>query len=119
MRIVLPYPPTVNTYYTVARGRKILSKRGREFKKAAAVMAQHSYRIKTMCGPLAVSIDLTPPDRRRRDIDNTIKPVLDALTESRVWLDDSQIKELSVSMGQPMNGGECVVTVEPIIGMAT
>jgi len=32
--IELPWPPTVNTYYTVARGRKILSKKGRAYKEA-------------------------------------------------------------------------------------
>ena len=39
------------------------------------------------------------PDRRRRDIDGPIKPVLDAVTESHVaWDDDSQVVDMAVKV---------------------
>jgi crossover junction endodeoxyribonuclease RusA len=36
-------------------------------------------------------MDAFPPDRRRRDLDNIQKPVLDALQHAGVYEDDSQI----------------------------
>jgi crossover junction endodeoxyribonuclease RusA len=36
-------------------------------------------------------MDAFPPDRRRRDLDNIQKPVLDALEHAAVYEDDSQI----------------------------
>lgn len=44
-----------------------------------------------MMGPLNVHIDIFPPDKRRRDIDNCFKSVLDALQHAGVFWDDSQI----------------------------
>lgn len=94
----LPYPPSVNTYWrNIGRGRTILSKRGREYKRdvQAAVLEQMGRR-KAMSGRLRVSIWLTMPDHRCRDISNTIKAAEDALTTAGVWHDDEQIDQLVV-----------------------
>ena len=45
-----------------------------------------------------MNIQLFPPDRRRRDIDNVLKPLLDALEHGKAYIDDSQIKKLGVEM---------------------
>lgn len=47
-----------------------------------------------MTGRLSVEIDAHPPDRRRRDLDNLQKPLLDALEYAGVYEDDSQIDRL-------------------------
>lgn len=52
-------------------------------------------------GELSVSLQLVPPDRRKRDIDNYNKALLDALTHSGLWSDDSQIKSLAIEMQAP------------------
>lgn len=110
----LPYPPTVNTYYTVARGRKILSARGRRYKTDAVneVLAQQP-NAKPIEGRVSISIQLAPPDNRKRDLDNCLKPILDVLSESGVvWIDDSQVKRLQAEMLDKCAGGSCVVIVE-------
>jgi len=94
INIKLPWPPTVNTYYTIARNRKILSKRGREYKKEVAVLLLNEDRSVT--GRVEVYIDAFPPDKRKRDIDNIIKPLLDCLTDASVWGDDSQVDVLRI-----------------------
>ena len=95
--IKLPWPPTVNTYYTVARGRKILSKRGRQYKDdcAAEMLLQRPGKV---AGRLHVHIDAFVPDRRKRDLDNLLKPVLDSLGSgpNALFDDDSQIDQLAV-----------------------
>ena len=90
----LPWPPTVNTYYTVVKGRKILSKKGRAFK------ADCKYFIPKLPDPikgeLSVLVEVCMPDKRRRDLDNLLKPILDALGDYGVYEDDSQIVDLQI-----------------------
>lgn len=92
----LDWPPTVNTYYTVARNRKILSSRGRAFKSNAAGDLLEQKAPKGLDGKLEVNIDAYPPDKRKRDLDNIVKPVLDVLTNYGAWGDDSQVDVLRV-----------------------
>lgn len=49
-----------------------------------------------MAGSLAVAISCYPPDRRKRDLDNILKSLLDALCYSQVIVDDSCIDVLSI-----------------------
>lgn len=94
LQYILPFPPSVNGYWRAFRGRNILSKRGREY-RADALDAVGKVGGQ-LAGRLQVSLDLHPPDARRRDIDNYCKGVLDALTHAGVWLDDEQIDKLNI-----------------------
>jgi Holliday junction resolvase RusA-like endonuclease len=47
-------------------------------------------------GPLEMSVRLFPADFRTRDIDNVLKPLLDALEHAQVFANDSQIARLTV-----------------------
>ena len=94
----LPWPPTVNNYYTVARGRKIISKKGRQFKKDCFLHIIPAF--KKMDGPLVGDLILTigvcMPDKRRRDLDNLLKAIIDVLGDYGVYEDDSQIADLRI-----------------------
>jgi crossover junction endodeoxyribonuclease RusA len=50
-------------------------------------------------------MDAFPPDRRRRDLDNTLKAVCDSLAHVGVYEDDSQIDVLTVRRAQVVAGG--------------
>ena len=43
MEIVLPYPPSVNTYWRAVKGRVILSKKGREYRHAVNVAVASAF----------------------------------------------------------------------------
>ena len=110
IRLELPYPPSANTYWRSVvinnRVRVLLSRKGREYKMAV----QHACAAAGIAGKrithdVAIVISLYPPDRRRRDIDNSVKPLLDALTSAGVWLDDSQVCELTVKRMAIVRGG--------------
>ena len=45
---------------------------------------------------IEVYIDAYPPDKRKRDIDNILKPILDCLTDAAIWDDDSQVDVLRI-----------------------
>lgn len=61
--------------------------------------------------PLAVSLRLFRP-RRVGDIDNPLKPLLDALN-GRAWADDSQIVELHVSRRDDKQRPRVEVSIQP------
>ena len=91
MRITLPYPPQANHLYTIARGRKVLSTKGRAY-KAGVEKTCLIARIKPQTGNLKVSVWIYRP-RKIGDIDNALKSVLDSV-KGYAWNDDSQIIEL-------------------------
>ena len=91
----LPWPPTVNHYYTIARGRKILSAKGRAYKTNAAVECLRQNVPRPLTQRLEVNIDAYPPDKRKRDLDNIIKPLLEALQDYGMF-DDEQIDILRI-----------------------
>ena len=102
----------MNHYYTVARGRKILSPRGRNYKKEAGweVVAQSQHE-KYLEGDVSVFIRAYPPDKRKRDLDNILKPILDVLQDCDVIADDSQISDLRIQRFNPRKGGEVEILV--------
>lgn len=117
MKISLPFPPSVNHYWRhILMGKSIralISKRGREYRDEAlrACCVQHATNA-NINGRLAVTVHLCPPTRHKRDLDNYVKALLDALTHANVWGDDEQIDRLVIERGDVTSGGKAVVTIE-------
>lgn len=107
----LPWPPSTNGYWRAFRGRQILSKKGREYKKRIRAEFQIS---EPLVGDLAIEMILYPPDRKRRDCDNYLKATLDAMTHVGLWVDDSQIKDMRIVMCSPERPGRICLTVNRI-----
>jgi len=53
-----------------------------------------------------------PPDRRRRDLDNLQKALLDALAHGGAYHDDSQIARLTIQRRHVVPAGKVRVRVE-------
>lgn len=105
MLIELPFPPSMNTYWRNVKGRTLISKKGREYRKAVIDIFKN-YSSPKLTARISVEIDFYPPDRRRRDIDNSLKAPLDALTHAGVWEDDSQIDRLSIYRREVLSKGQ-------------
>jgi len=104
MILRLPYPPSVNHYWRHYRGRTVISAEGRAYRqRVLAALASgangNGPRKPPSGGRIALDMDAFPPDRRRRDLDNIQKAVLDSLEHGRVYLDDSQIDLLITRRG--------------------
>jgi crossover junction endodeoxyribonuclease RusA len=109
-RLELPWPPSMNSYWRNVAGRTLISKDGRIYRDR--IIAQGAAQgWGAHAGPVLVHITASPPDRRRRDLDNMLKPMLDALTHAHVWDDDSQIDGLHIVRALPVPGGLMVVEV--------
>jgi len=59
----------------------------------------------TITGDVKVAIKVLPGKRNKRDLDNNVKSLLDAFTKVKVWLDDSQVKEMSCKFGDTLVKG--------------
>jgi Holliday junction resolvase RusA-like endonuclease len=59
-------------------------------------------------------MEIYPPDRRRRDMDNTCKCVSDACTRAGVWHDDFQIDRLILIRKEPIKHGLVKLTANVI-----
>ena len=108
--VTLPWPPTVNTYWRAVNGRNILSKKARAYKKEAAIFLKRQ----DLKGDLQVMIRCNMPDKRRRDLDNLLKPLLDVMGDCGVYEDDSQISDLRILKSPYGEKGTVTITVMEI-----
>jgi len=116
MILTLPYPPSANTYWRRNGHRYFIAPAGVAF-RTEVVARCLAAGAKPLAGPVALTVTLVPGDRRRRDIDNVLKPLLDALTHGKAWADDSQVKRLIVAMGDPEpKRGRCMVNLMEMPG---
>lgn len=125
IKLLLPWPPSVNAMWRTPHkgplaGRTMLSTEGRAYRKAAndAATLQRVLRH-SLTGKLALLLVARPPDRRRRDLDNLLKGVLDALQHAAVIEDDGEIDDLRIRRGLVMRNGEIEVHISEIAGEAT
>lgn len=81
----------------------------RAYRKAVAEAVLLQARGIHLDGRLALTIIVQPPDRRRRDLDNVLKGLLDAMQHSGLIADDGNIDILSIVRANPIQGGRLVV----------
>ncbi len=112
MNITLPYPPSVNDYWKSRwTGKFIQHYISPEVRKFRQAVIRSLSDWDMILGPLAVRVDVFPPDRRARDLDNVCKGLLDALEHAGVYEDDSQICDLHLIRRDPAPPGRVEVTV--------
>jgi Holliday junction resolvase RusA-like endonuclease len=120
---VLPFPPSVNSMRTVARGRMISSSVYRDWQQeACAHLVYQGYGSADAIlvpGQVEVEIEFGRASKRKFDIDNHAKPILDLLVTYGVIEDDNNtiLTRLSlIARERGLNGA--VVTVIPIMEVA-
>jgi crossover junction endodeoxyribonuclease RusA len=110
--LALPYPPSVNMYWRRNKGMGMhISAEGKQFR--AEVIHQCCGKVGVM-GRILVDVRAYPPDKRKRDLDNIFKALLDALNHARMIEDDGLIDVLKIQRGEPTKGGQVVVTIVPL-----
>ena len=115
----LGWPPSVNHYWRLGNGHFHISSEGRAYKlRVAGVIAQAGLR--PLEGDVKITIDAFPPDRRKRDLENIQKCLLDSCAVRKgfatgLYLDDCQIKRIEATMHpyDPECAGRVTLTVSP------
>ena len=113
MKLTLPFPPSVNTYWRNTRKGVLISASGRSFRSnaVAAVYMQLGRKPKPIEFDVVVTVVISPPDRRQRDLDNYLKALFDSMTHAGIWKDDSQVKRMAVEWGPVAKGGFAEITI--------
>ena len=89
--IILPIMAcSVNKYYRNWQGRVLISKDGREFKKEIDLLLNNYEKIS---GKIQLKLILYFKDKRKRDVDNYAKVLIDCL-KNKLFEDDDQIYQL-------------------------
>ncbi|MEL8056371.1 MAG: RusA family crossover junction endodeoxyribonuclease [Pseudomonadota bacterium] len=102
----LPFPPTLNNLFAhgiinIGNGKQTVkrypSRRYKAWQKEAYPLLRLA-RLRYVYGPdIGVTIDITPPDSRRRDRDNYRKAILDALVKCQIIQDDCYVDQAPVT----------------------
>lgn len=100
MKIVLKGQPlsTQHIYRSVCRGSfpvRYMTREGKDLKELYQSEARNQYKGKVILANCDMEIILFFKDKRRRDVDNYNKLVLDSL-EGVVYEDDKQVQKLTV-----------------------
>lgn len=106
----LPYPPSVNHYWGQSGNRRFIGKKGVAF-RAAVLDAAIEADAHPLEGRLSVHIELFPPDRRKRDLDNVLKSLLDACEHANCYENDSQIDEIHIVRKEVVKDGACIIAI--------
>lgn len=127
IRLNLPYPPSVNHIWRRVKNKTVLSAEARRYRKSVtdtvmlAKQTGGALAVSTtgwylpLTGRVAISITFVPPDRRRRDLDNCLKAVLDALTHAGVWRDDELVDRLEVVRADPCPAAPMLAAVITVL----
>jgi len=97
-RLTLPFPPPLSACFTNVAGRgRVPTKRYTAWTKTA-LLESAIQRPKRFPGEVSVWIGVVAPDRRARDCDNLLKPIMDFLKKSGVIVDDSNrfVRRISI-----------------------
>lgn len=95
-------------------GRHLISESGRQFRADAVASVYDQGRpAQPLSCRVRVEVLAYPPDRRRRDLDNLLKPLLDSLVHAGVVKDDSLIDDLRIVRKHPVVDGAVIVEVAP------
>ena len=69
---------------------------------------------KKLTGRLEIRIEASPPDKRRRDLDNILKSLLDSITHAGVILDDSQFDAITIMRMPNTQPGNVKITIQQL-----
>lgn len=115
MKLVLPFPPSANTYWRMFRGHIVKSKKARDYQKSVAKMVLSQLGAKTplpvFAGEVSVSLVAYRP-AKRGDLDNFLKVSLDSL-RGVVFADDDQVVRIVADRDDSHDRPRIELLIEP------
>jgi len=109
LQLTLPYPPSANRNVRQACGHFYTVPAVREYRQQVKYILRNAPAF-TM--PVSVAIMVYPPNRRKRDLDNVLKVLFDAIVRAKVLVDDSQVKRIALEWADVFEGGKVEMLME-------
>lgn len=113
LKTTLPWPPSANRYWRYWNGRIIINREARDYKKHVQYLSC-LWPVKRIHGRIDLKLDIHPPDKRKRDLDNLLKITIDALESTGIFEDDSQIDRILVERKEVIKDGQITVKIHEI-----
>lgn len=104
----LPFPPSVNALWRISGRRMYRSKKYTEWLGEAALALELEQKPE-IDYPFNIEIVIGRPDKRRRDLDNLAKPILDVLQHCKVLQDDCHAQRITMLWTNDIDG--CKITI--------
>lgn len=95
----LSWPPSINNYYVKTKRGVFISQKGRKYREQVAEAINGQLSNLHIDYKVYFEAVLYPPDKRIRDLDNYLKPMLDAITVAKLWDDDVQVDQIFLLRG--------------------
>ena len=113
IRLELTRPPSVNRLWRTNKGGVMYrSEEYVQWRKVAQWQAYAQAKGHKIEGLFKITLRVARPDKRRRDIDNLLKAVLDAVDHAGLVRDDADCDWIDARWTK--DGPECLVILEPI-----
>lgn len=117
IELTLPRPPSANRIWRIGNNKIHRSEEYRVWLRAAQWQIVAQAKRRKIEGRFKLTMIAIRPDRRRRDLDNLIKPTLDALVKAEVVKDDTLCEWIEAYWADPIEGkriGNIIVTLEEV-----
>ena len=113
--ITIPsYPPSANRLWRTGQGRTYLSDETKRFYKDVLISLLETGNLRAPKSWKYFNVYIVlHPARRAGDVDNRIKPVLDAFTQAGFWDDDKQVGKVSCEFGAVSKKPKIKVRITP------
>jgi crossover junction endodeoxyribonuclease RusA len=113
IEVLLPLPPSVNRLWRTSKGGIMYrSDEYMQWRKVAMWEAAAQAKGARIEGLFKVTLRVARPDRRRRDLDNLLKAVLDAVDQAGLVRDDADCDWIDARWTK--GGPECYVLLEDL-----
>jgi crossover junction endodeoxyribonuclease RusA len=120
IELELPMPPSANRYWRYVNGKVLKSKQARDYIKTIGDLwmvykAQKKAKAFGKDQRLQIYIQVFPPNRIRRDLDNLLKVLMDSLEHAGLFTNDEQIDDIRIMRMEIYPGGKMVICLRELI----
>jgi len=111
LKIILPFPPSVNRLWRASKGGKVYrSTKYTDWRNHALWALVGQCKGQKIEGPYVMTLEAVRPDKRRRDLGNLEKAVSDILQSANLIENDHLCEEMTLRWVD--KGPECLIILE-------